>query len=89
MNQLTFLEAPEVFQCRVRELMSLAPEAGGRPLTATEAQTLLNVELTFALAEMLGFDDEPVTAPWALLSGMPLRETRLLRLDAAGRRGPG
>lgn len=86
MNQLTFFEAPEVFQYRVRELMSLAPEAGGRLLTATEAHTLLNVELTFALAEMLGFDDEPVTAPWALLSGMPLRETRLLRLDAAGRR---
>ena len=86
MNQLTFFEAPAIFQHRVQELMSLVPEEGGRSLTATEAHTLLNVELTFVLAEMLGFDDEPVTAAWALLSGMLLRETRLLRLDAAGRR---
>ena len=85
MNQLTFFEAPEYYQHRVQELTSLVPEKG-IPLTAAEARTLLNVELTFALAELLGFDDEPVTAPWALLSGMPLREMRLQHLNAAGRR---
>ncbi len=68
--------------------MTLASDERGcpRPLTASEARTLLHVELAFALAEMLGFADEPVTAPWALLSGMLLREMRLQQLDDVKRR---
>jgi hypothetical protein len=79
MSQPILFEPPLAFQQRVQEL------AAQQEMTADQARTLLNVELTLALAEFLGFTDEPVTALWALLSGMPLREPRLMNLDAAQR----
>lgn len=79
MSQPLFFDPPTAFTRRVQEL---AKQPG---MTAVSARLLLNVELTFALAEALGFDDEPVTAPWALLSGMLLREVRLQRLTPAQR----
>lgn len=51
----------------------------------TEAMLLLQVELAFALMERLGLDDEPVSAVWAVLSGMPIRDYRLQNLDEEGR----
>ncbi|ODG97689.1 hypothetical protein A4S05_12615 [Nostoc sp. KVJ20] len=36
--------------------------------------------------EYLELDDEPVTAPWAILSGMPLRHPRLQSLNEMERR---
>lgn len=47
---------------------------------------MLQVELAFALMEYLQLDDEPVTAPWAILSGMPLRHPRLQNLNQMERR---
>ncbi len=79
MSQPILFEPPLAFQQRVQEL------ATQQVMTVHQARILLNVELTFALADFLGFKDEPVTALWALLSGMPLREPRLFRLDAAQR----
>ena len=47
---------------------------------------LLNVELGFALMEFLNLDDEPITAVWAILSGIPLRHPRLENLTPEQRR---
>ena len=52
----------------------------------TRAKLLLWVELGFALMEKLELDDEPVTAVWAILSGMPIRHPQLQSLTAEQRR---
>lgn len=79
MYQMTLFEPPDIFTERVKELTS--PE-----LKREQAQLLLQVELAFALMERLEIDDEPVTAVWAILSGMPLRHPRLQNLDEMERR---
>jgi hypothetical protein len=79
MSQMTLFEVPIDFQARIEELM----EAG---LERIHAELLLQVELGFALMEYLRFDDEPVTAVWAILSGMPLRHPRLQNLNDMERR---
>ncbi len=68
------MRLPTEFKERLEELK----EAG---LELTQAELLLQVELGFALMEYLELDDEPVTAPWAILSGMPLRHPRLQKFD--------
>lgn len=70
---------PNVFNTRIRELKE-------RGLQASLARLLLQVELGFALMEALNLEDEPVTAVWAILSGMPLREPRLQNLTESQRR---
>jgi pPIWI RE three-gene island domain Z len=51
-----------------------------------EPELLLQVELGFALMERLGLDDEPVTAVWAILSGIFIRHPRLQNLSEEDRR---
>jgi hypothetical protein len=70
---------PNVFSTRIRELKE-------RGLQASLARLLLQVELGFALMEALNLEDEPVTAVWAILSGMPLRHPRLQTLTESQRR---
>ncbi|MEH2073574.1 MAG: hypothetical protein V7K57_04165 [Nostoc sp.] len=79
MSQMTLFDLPIEFQERLEQLK----EAG---LDRTQAELLLQVELGFALMEHLELDDEPVTAPWAILSGMPLRHPRLQNLNEMERR---
>ncbi len=78
MGQMTLFEPPANFKARIDELK----ESLGR----AKAELLLQVELGFALMELLGLDDEPVTVLWAILSGMPLRHPRLQNLDEMERR---
>jgi len=80
MSQMTLFEPPVIFTKRIKELKD------NSELNREQAQLLLQVELGFALMECLGIDDEPVTAVWAILSGMPLRHPRLQNLDASQRR---
>ncbi|MEH1908190.1 hypothetical protein [Nostoc sp.] len=79
MSQMSLFEVPTEFKDRLEQLK----EAG---LDRTQAELLLQVELGFALMEYLELDDEPVTAPWAILSGMPLRHPRLQNLTEMERR---
>ncbi|MDZ8186638.1 MAG: hypothetical protein RMX96_17535 [Nostoc sp. ChiSLP02] len=79
MSQMTLFDPPREFQERLEQLK----EAG---LKRTQAELLLQIELAFALMEYLQLDDEPVTAPWAILSGMPLRHPRLQNLNQMERR---
>ncbi len=51
-----------------------------------ESRLLLQVELGFALMEQLGLDDEPVTAVWAILSGMFIRHHKLQNLSVKDKR---
>ena len=78
MGQMTLFEPPANFSARLDELK----ESLGR----AKSELLLQVELSFALMELLGLDDEPVTVIWAILSGMPLRHSRLQNLDEMERR---
>ncbi|PHJ63326.1 hypothetical protein VF14_32920 [Nostoc linckia z18] len=80
MSQMTLFEPPVIFTKRIKELKD------NSELNREQAQLLLQVELGFALMECLGIDDEPVTAVWAILSGMPLRHPRLQNLDESQRR---
>ncbi len=83
MSRITLFEPPSDFMACVNDLgHDLGEGERGREL----ARLLLHVELGFSLMERLRFDDEPVTAAWAVLSGMPLRHPRLQSLDAAERR---
>ncbi|MFN6477044.1 hypothetical protein [Nostoc sp. DedQUE07] len=80
MSQMTLFKPPDIFTKRVKELKD------NSELDREQAQLLLQVELGFALMERLEIDDEPVTAVWAILSGMPLRHPRLQNLDEVQRR---
>ncbi|MBE8968717.1 hypothetical protein IQ277_21585 [Nostocales cyanobacterium LEGE 12452] len=80
MSQMTLFKPPDIFTERVKELKD------NSELDREQAQLLLQVELGFALMERLEIDDEPVTAVWAILSGMPLRHPRLQNLDEMQRR---
>jgi hypothetical protein len=80
MSQMTLFEPPVIFTERLKELTD------NSGLNREQAQLLLQVELGFALMEHLAIDDEPVTAVWAILSGMPLRHPRLQNLDEMERR---
>ena len=71
----SLFQPPEIFSNRLQELKE-KPE-----FNSEQAEILLQVELAFALMERLRLDDEPVTAVWAILSGMPLRYPRLQNLD--------
>lgn len=51
-----------------------------------QARLLVGVELTFTLAELLGFQDEPISVGWVLLSRMPLRHPILATLTPEQRR---
>src|SRR5258708_22870895 len=44
------------------------------------ARLCLNVELGFEVLSLLGFDEEPPTALWVLLSGTPILEPKLAGL---------
>src|SRR5437667_7668461 len=80
MHRVTLFAPPDAFQARIRELQE-QPD-----LNRDKAELLLCVELSFALMEHLRLDDEPVTALWAILSGMPLRHSCLENLDESKRR---
>lgn len=80
MRRITLYEPPKAFEARLTELKD-KPNLG-REL----AEILLFVECGFALMTLLNLDDEPVSAVWGILSGMPLRHPRLESLDAAKRR---
>ena len=75
MEHASLFQPPDVFNRRLKELKE-KPE-----LNREQAEILLQVELGFALMERLRLDDEPITAVWAILSGMPLRYPRLQNLD--------
>ncbi|BAB73673.1 hypothetical protein [Nostoc sp. PCC 7120 = FACHB-418] len=79
MSQKTLFELPREFIDRLEQLKD-------EGLERIQAELLLQVELCFVLMERLGLDDEPVTAPWAVLSGMPLRHPRLQNLDEMARK---
>lgn len=74
MNFLPLFDPPACLTARIDELVN------DEVLSKTEAYSLLRTELTFALAERLGFADEPVTIFWALLGASPLFEHRLQHL---------
>lgn len=74
MNFLPLFDPPACFTTRIDELVN------DEVLSKPEAHSLLRTELTFVLAERLGFADEPVTIFWALLGALPLFEYRLQRL---------
>ena len=73
----TLFKPPAEFEQRIEAL---------KEKQVTEPGLLLQVELGFALMEQLGLDDEPVTAVWAILSGMPIRHPRLQNLSPEDRR---
>ncbi len=73
----TLFEPPAEFDRRIAAL---------KRQNVTEARLLLQVELGFALMEHLELDDEPVTAVWAILSGMFIRHPRLENLSEENRR---
>lgn len=75
----TLFEPPLEFQNRLEALKD-------QGLEQTRAESLLWVELGFALMEQLELDDEPVTAVWAILSGMPITHPRLQNLSAEEQR---
>ncbi|MEH2044162.1 hypothetical protein [Nostoc sp.] len=77
---MTLFKPPDILTERLKELKD------NSELDREQAQLLLQVELGFALMERLEIDDEPVTAVWAILSGMPLRHPRLQNLDELQRR---
>ncbi|MGB3653587.1 MAG: hypothetical protein WBA41_20560 [Rivularia sp. (in: cyanobacteria)] len=79
MKQASLFQPPDIFSNRLQELTE---DLG---LSREQAEILLQVELGFALMERLKLDDEPVTAVWAILSGMPLRYPRLQNLDETER----
>ncbi|SFB99701.1 pPIWI_RE_Z domain-containing protein [Spirosoma endophyticum] len=74
MNFLPLFDPPACLTARIDELVN------DEVLSKTEAYSLLRTELTFALAERLGFADEPVIIFWALLGASPLFEHRLQQL---------
>jgi pPIWI RE three-gene island domain Z len=73
----TLFEPPVEFTNRVNTL---------KEQSVKESELLLQVEIGFALMEQLGFDDEPITAVWAILSSMFIRHPRLQNLSAEDRR---
>ncbi|MEG4029889.1 MULTISPECIES: pPIWI_RE_Z domain-containing protein [unclassified Microcoleus] len=73
----TLFEPPAGFTKRIADLQELG---------VRESRLLLQVELGFALMEKLGLDDEPVTAVWAILSGMFIKYPELQNLRAEDRR---
>ncbi|MEG4250286.1 pPIWI_RE_Z domain-containing protein [Microcoleus sp. Pol10D4] len=77
MSSNTLFEPPADFTNRIAAL----EEQG-----VQEPKLLLQVELGFALMEKLGLDDEPVTAVWAILSGMFIKHPKLQNLSAEDRR---
>ena len=79
----TLFEPPAEFTKRIAELKDQIPELRNQP---KERRLLLQVELGLALMEQLKLDDEPVTAVWAILSGMFIRHPRLQNLSPEDRR---
>lgn len=77
MRHRSLFDPPESYQSRLKELKERLGE---------NADILLQVELSFALMECLNLDDEPVTAVWAILSGMPLYHPTLQNLTPEQRR---
>lgn len=75
MKQASLFKPPDIFSNRLQELTE------DFELSREQSEILLMVELGFALMERLKLDDEPITAVWAILSGMPLRYPRLQNLD--------
>ena len=78
MSRRTLFDPPNEFEKRLKILE--------KELNRKNAELLLHVELGFSLMEYLGLDDEPVSAVWAILSGMPLRIAGEDRWDADKRR---
>ncbi|MGL5060390.1 MAG: hypothetical protein ACRC62_10455, partial [Microcoleus sp.] len=77
MSSKTLFEPPADFINRIAALT----EQG-----VLEPELLLQVELGLALMEKLGLDDEPVTAVWAILSGMFIKHPKLQNLSAEDKR---
>lgn len=73
----TLFEPPDDFTERIAALK----KQGIR-----ESELLLQVELGFALMEQLELDDEPVTAVWAILSGVFIRHPNLQNLTTEDKR---
>lgn len=80
MSRVTLYQPPESFIQRIEEL------AAQPDLNPPAAELLLQVELSFALMELLQMDDEPVTAAWTILSGMHIRDLRFQNLPREQRR---
>ena len=77
MPKNTLFELPNCFTKRIDALKDKG---------VTEPELLLQVELGFALMELLGLDDEPITAVWVILSGMFIRHPKLQNLSTEERR---
>jgi len=77
MSGNTLFEPPADFTNRIESLKKQGVK---------ESRLLLQVELGFALMEQLGLDDEPITAVWAILSGIFIRHPKLQNLSAEDKR---
>ncbi len=77
MSSNTLFELPAYFTNRIVALKKQGIK---------ESKLLLQVELGLALMEQLGLDDEPVTAVWAILSGMFIRHPKLQNLSVEDKR---
>lgn len=77
MSSNTLFEPPADFTNRIETL---------KKQSVKESRLLLQVELGLGLMEQLGLDDEPVTAVWAILSGMFIRHPKLQNLSAENKR---
>ncbi len=64
---------------------SLIKAIDNAPQTLGAGKTLVNVETTLYLAEILGFGDEPITLGWVLLCGTPTPGDYLNHLTAEQR----
>ena len=80
MAKATLFQPPTSFENRIEELGRTSE------LEKTTVRLLMQVELALELMVFLRLDDEPVTAPWTLISGVPIRHPRLQALSDADRR---
>ena len=80
MARSTLLLPPERFENRIAEL------GENTSLDRASVRLLLQVELALELMFFLRLEDEPVTAPWVLLSGIAIRHVRMQSLSPTDRR---
>ncbi|GAB4043010.1 pPIWI_RE_Z domain-containing protein [Spirosoma litoris] len=77
---------PAAFERIAKRLVERSRNDLDNKLSTQDARNILLIEIGFRLFELLGIEDENVTTPWVILSGMPLYEPRLAKLDSVQRR---
>lgn len=82
----TLFFPPAAFERIVKRLVERSRNDPGNKMATQSARNILLVEMGFRLFELLGIEDERVTTPWVILSGMPLYEPRLVNLSPDQRR---